>query len=392
VINPILKVRGLVHAQCFENIKKDQGNRANSAYTNNSRNRVSTSSATWSDTLSTGPTVATSHNLGYVEKAINGKNTPSTNSSKTASSEKSIEQNRKNEEFHDFYSNKGAQNINLLRSTYLDLYDDQLSEMYNPNSDKSVRTTKEDMDHIENQFRNVMDGVGSAKNNAVKNQSEDLKYTKDGLYIEGAFIKEIKKHGQSYFYTIFLKYTNGEVDVLQRSDTEIWNFHLDMLTEYPIESGREEESRKIPFMRPFLQEMSALDINQCKLDLNRYFEQFFRLSSYLIYSDIALEFLDLFEGDIENADIDGKDLYELNRHRSSTHQITIKLILGEEVIQWKDISDLNYDHLFFTVEKKLGFQFDNILYMDETNQLVFLNGDDDLKLLTCLKEFEIYVS
>jgi hypothetical protein len=199
--------------------------------------------------------------------------------------------------------------------------------------------------------------------------------------------------GDKYSYTIHVKYVDERLDILHRSHDDIWALQVTLLTKYPLEAGRDSEPRVIPFLNP-PSSMTPQQAAKTRFELNRYLTELMQLPSHVLYSPSVSRFFKTRPGDDQNAIVSfdvADTLLDLLEDYQSSNEITIKLVLGSEIVAWKTSEFISHRELKEEVSEKLGFRFQTLLYMDEVENLIPLQGDSDLRLLCALGKIKFYV-
>ncbi|KAI8895972.1 hypothetical protein BC833DRAFT_599362 [Globomyces pollinis-pini] len=196
-------------------------------------------------------------------------------------------------------------------------------------------------------------------------------------------------------FTVHAKYNNGRLNILQRSYDDFWALHVTLVTRFPKESGRGGEPRSIPFLTIPTGGQNLQQAEMARFDLNRYLSELLTVPGHILQSTYVNKFFEVRAGDTKSfasAPVDVADtLMDLLEDYQEDSTITIKLCLGEEIIAWKEQRAITYDELCMTAEDRLGFNFSELLYMDECESMIPLYGDSDLKLLMSLKKLKFYV-
>jgi hypothetical protein len=213
--------------------------------------------------------------------------------------------------------------------------------------------------------------------------------------IESCIVQGCTIQKEKWYFVLHSKTFGGRLDIIKRSYDDIWALQVTLLTRFPAESGHDGQSRTIPFLTPPASGASMMEASQIKFDLNRYFRELMILPSSLLTSSYFTKFFSIRPGDLQNTSIStdvADTLFDLLDDIQEQPEITIKITVDQESIAWREAPGLNWDELMYQAEDRLGFGVDYIYYLDETNALTPLYGDDDLALLISHSEkLEFYI-
>jgi bud emergence protein 1 len=201
-------------------------------------------------------------------------------------------------------------------------------------------------------------------------------------------------NGDKWSFTIQVKYLDDRMDILHRSHDDIWALQVTLLTKFPVEAGRHDHPRSIPFLSSPVGGMDQNQAQEIRLELNRYLTELVQIPSHILYSPSVIRFFKTRPGDEQNAIISfdvADTLLDLLEDYQNHNEVTVKLVLGSEIIAWKTSEFICYDDLAREVIDKLGFRFDYLLYMDEVENMIPLQGDSDLRLLLSLGKLKFFV-
>ena len=197
-------------------------------------------------------------------------------------------------------------------------------------------------------------------------------------------------------HTIHINYLDGKTNIIKRTYPEFWTFQLSFLQKNPSEAGYKNEYRIIPFLTPPIPKESVQGAQQRRIELNRYFFELVELPRYLLQSSFVTTFMEPRHGDDSNISINvdaGDSLLDLlEDYSDQKDDLVIKLVLGTEIIKWKVDSSISFNDLIKQSQAKLGFQFESLMYCDERETIVPLQGDSDLGLLAKLKKLRFFVA
>jgi Variant SH3 domain/PX domain len=207
---------------------------------------------------------------------------------------------------------------------------------------------------------------------------------KSSTTLDSCLVSSCTVQKDRWYFIIHAKYSSGQMDILKRSYDDIWALQVTLLSRFPSESGRNNQSRLIPFLQPPEKGIKMNQQSQTKQDLNRYFRDLLFLPPSILQSTYFLKFFNAKVGDLKNTSLStdvGDTLLDLLDDIEDSPMISCKVVLGDEVISWVEEPGLDFDELMFQVEDRLGFQIERLLYLDEIDNMTELYGDEDLRLL-----------
>ncbi|KAJ3252592.1 bud emergence protein 1 [Boothiomyces macroporosus] len=215
-------------------------------------------------------------------------------------------------------------------------------------------------------------------------------------YVESATVQYCEQGAdKKWVFTVHVKYSDDSLNILKRNYDDFWALQVTLISRFPVEAGRGGEPRSIPFLAPPQGQMTPQQAQQCRFDLHRYLSELVIIPEHVLDSEHVSKFFLVRPGDLNSSAIDPidvadtlMDLLEDYQHDTS---ITIKLVLGQEIIAWKEPKGFTYDDLIIESENRLGFSFESLYYYDEVENMIPLYGDDDLALLLSLKKLKFYV-
>ncbi|KAL2913805.1 SH3 and PX domain-containing protein 2B [Polyrhizophydium stewartii] len=208
---------------------------------------------------------------------------------------------------------------------------------------------------------------------------------------------EQREDGQ-WWFTIELKMTDNTSNILFRTYDDFWVLQVSLLNHFPAESGRNDQARVIPFLPTPTRTMTPEQAQSRRNALDAYMQHLIKLPPHIMNSPSIKRFLMIRTGDLDTAinirfDV-SETLMDLLTDYEEDTDVRIKLVLGEEIIAWKEPDYVSFDELIMHAEERLEFRFQYLLYKDEVEQLIPLRGDLDLGLLitTYSKKLTFYVS
>lgn len=132
-----------------------------------------------------------------------------------------------------------------------------------------------------------------------------------------------------------------------------------------------------------------------KKHFDRYFEQLVKVPENIKSSSYFQKFFKFRIGDLLNTSISDKKgdalLDILDDIEDIQQPIKVKLVIGDEIIAWKEDFGLDYQNLIYECEDRLGYKFEGLRYADESGDLCNLVGNDDLQLLISANQLKFHV-
>ncbi|KAH9273991.1 hypothetical protein BASA83_003626 [Batrachochytrium salamandrivorans] len=160
---------------------------------------------------------------------------------------------------------------------------------------------------------------------------------------------------------------------------------VSLLNHFPSESGRQNQPRTIPFLPAPTRTLTPEQAQARRHHLNSYMQELIKLPTHIMNAPSVKRFLMVRTGDLDtpmNIRFDvSETLLDLLTDYQEDADLRIKLILGEEIICWKEPDYVSFEELMFHAEERLEFQFQALMYKDECEQLIPMRSDVDLGLL-----------
>ncbi|KAJ3269608.1 bud emergence protein 1 [Terramyces sp. JEL0728] len=298
----------------------------------------------------------------------------------------------------DYYEKEQAdyeKNGNAKYDKYSDRYSEVPWTEAKNNYDQKNSFEKSPYSEKKSPFAEPKGPYGDAK--GFKEPSKNS-YQQDNYnpYVESATVQYCEQGvDKKWVFTVHVKYSDDSLNILKRNYDDFWALQVTLITRFPVEAGRGGEPRSIPFLAPPQGQMTPQQAQQCRFDLHRYLSELVIIPEHVLDSEHVSKFFLVRAGDLNSSAIDPidvadtlMDLLEDYQHDTS---ITIKLVLGQEIIAWKEPKGFTFEDLIIESENRLGFSFESLYYYDEVNNMIPLCGDDDLALLLSLKKLKFYV-
>ncbi|KAI8059403.1 uncharacterized protein B0P05DRAFT_478223 [Gilbertella persicaria] len=132
----------------------------------------------------------------------------------------------------------------------------------------------------------------------------DYYQSKDEVLVVSAHIDSYILEGDQYWFIVFARLSNQKHRVLYRLYEDFYDFQINFLQEYPMEAGKQDQERILPFMPGPLDAVNDEITADRARDLSKYCDELLKLPRYLSSSTwVQDQLFGIHEGDIET-DID----------------------------------------------------------------------------------------
>ncbi|KAI9488112.1 hypothetical protein BDB00DRAFT_850094 [Zychaea mexicana] len=122
----------------------------------------------------------------------------------------------------------------------------------------------------------------------------------DRPMVEAANIDSYILEGDQYWFIVYARLTNGRHRVLYRLYEDFYDFQISLLSEYPLEAGKADRERILPYMPGPLTDVDEEITAERQRDLDKYCRELLSLPRYLAESPIVQsQLFGIHEGDIE---------------------------------------------------------------------------------------------
>jgi hypothetical protein len=246
---------------------------------------------------------------------------------------------------------------------------------------------------------------GTSASNSIPEKKNRKKKESD---LQSCLVQSCYLSKEKWYFVIHVKYVSGKLDIIRRSCDDIWALQVNFLSRFPQFSGLAKLPRSIPFLTLPLTGASR---EEAKEKMNRYLREFETLPYQISESPYFIKFFQVKIGDLADtsisSDMSNTLLYATNDVSVPPPQdITVKLTVGpSECIEWRDDAEgFTFEELMYQVRDRFGGrlggggrngrkEIQKLLYCDETNAMVPLHGNEDLRLLISLSPtLELFIS
>ncbi|KAF9300119.1 bud emergence protein 1 [Mortierella antarctica] len=148
-----------------------------------------------------------------------------------------------------------------------------------------------------------MPDVRGNRSNSDAAHNKDL----DPYSIVNASVEAYHNEDDQYWFTVRVELANGATRTLYRLYEDFYDFHIMLLEEFPVESGRVgDQQRILPFM-PIPMQVVDDDVTATRrADLDMYVQDLCRLPRRIVQHALVEELFTLKEGDKENPPHNGR--------------------------------------------------------------------------------------
>jgi hypothetical protein len=225
----------------------------------------------------------------------------------------------------------------------------------------------------------------------LESKARALQYRFQFADVQRVYVPECTIKDSKWVFTLQFQFLENNV-VLYRNYGQIWDLHLQIMERYSEEAGYNGYPRIIPFL-PSPAAMDANEANERKHHVAYYFERLLLIPSIQISDHL---FFTLKENDIDptqRISFDSSDaLMDLIDGLEKEPHVRVTLMIGEEPIEWIESQMITYRHLVASIQDRLNFRFENILYKDELNNTIFISSDSIVRNLFQLSFVTLFVN
>lgn len=148
---------------------------------------------------------------------------------------------------------------------------------------------------------------------------------------------------------------------------------------FPVEAGKEERERILPFMPGPLENVTDEITQERQVDLDKYCKDLLKLPGYLAESELVQrQLFGIHEGDIE-LDYDPRVSCSHQSQQSQSQQIKIKIVHKDDMFAMKVPTDCTLDMLRQKVVERIGMQVTMQYKNEATGENEPLEGELDME-------------
>ncbi|KAG0167814.1 bud emergence protein 1 [Apophysomyces sp. BC1015] len=178
--------------------------------------------------------------------------------------------------------------------------------------------------------------------------------------VVSATIDSFIPEGDQFWFIVFAHLSSGRHRVLYRLYDDFHDFQTNMLREFPLEAGKLDCDRILPYMPGPLTEVDEEISAERQRDLNKYCQELLNLPRYLTECSLVQdELFGIHDGDIET-DYDPRT----GKVRSQPITIKVKIMHKDDIFAIKMPSDTTLEELRVKVHDRLGADV-HLRYKDE---------------------------
>ncbi|GAA5808927.1 hypothetical protein MFLAVUS_002326 [Mucor flavus] len=200
-----------------------------------------------------------------------------------------------------------------------------------------------------------------------------------------SFILEVDQ----YWFVIYARVSKGTHRILYRLYEDFYDFQINLLETFPIEAGKSEKERILPYMPGPLEEINEEITSERQTDLDQYCKDLLKLPRYLSQSELVQrQLFGIHEGDIE-LDYDPRTENAMLRQSTastlpsanapSLQQIKIKIIHKDDMFAMKVPADCPLDYLKSKVLERVGLSVTLEYKSEASGQNEPLEGELDME-------------
>ncbi|KAG2196453.1 hypothetical protein INT47_012654 [Mucor saturninus] len=210
----------------------------------------------------------------------------------------------------------------------------------------------------------------------------------DSFILEGDqywFVIYARVHGGAHriLYRLY-EGNHGDPSALKKDD--FYDFQINLLQMFPVEAGKEERERILPFMPGPLENVTDEITQERQVDLDRYCKDLLKLPGYLAESELVQrQLFGIHEGDIE-LDYDPRVSHSHQSQQSQgggggqqQNQIKIKIVHKDDMFAMKVPTDCTLDMLRQKVVERIGMQVTMQYKNEATGENEPLEGELDME-------------
>ncbi|OBZ84319.1 Protein scd2/ral3 [Choanephora cucurbitarum] len=241
--------------------------------------------------------------------------------------------------------------IKGYEDTNPDLAEQQLQQLRLQEPDRrrelSIQEEEDEMDPVADYYH------------SVQPKTED-----DTLRVLSAYIDSFILEGDQYWFIVFARLSNGKFRVLYRLYEDFYDFQMSFLQAYPMEAGKYDQERMIPFMPGPSDIVDDTITADRARELSEYCDKLLKLPDYLSTSTWVQEQLfGIHEGDIETEmdpalgylPNDPVDAYSQGAlpapHSPQPHDTHLPNQINTAITNTNYHTNTNYDHSGYYVPK-----------------------------------------
>ncbi|KAI7875524.1 uncharacterized protein EV154DRAFT_451722 [Mucor mucedo] len=194
--------------------------------------------------------------------------------------------------------------------------------------------------------------------------------------------------GDQYWFVIYARVHGGAHRILYRLYEDFYDFQINLLQMFPMEAGKEERERILPFMPGPLENVTDEITQERQVDLDRYCKDLLKLPGYLAESELVQrQLFGIHEGDIE-LDYDPRVSHSHQSQQSQgggggggqqQNQIKIKIVHKDDMFAMKVPTDCTLDMLRQKVVERIGMQVTMQYKNEATGENEPLEGELDME-------------
>ncbi|KAI8993450.1 hypothetical protein BDB01DRAFT_847329 [Pilobolus umbonatus] len=268
----------------------------------------------------------------------------------------------------------------LIPISFVEIRDVQTGQIIDHTKDSSVQLIPavEDWKKMTQSYEasSIALGVFDKKNRISDLSTESMPVIdKQVIY---ASIDSYLYEGGQYWFVVYARLNQGSHRILYRLYEDFYEFQISFLQTFPVEAGRSDKERILPFMPGPLTIVDEKITAERQADLDLYCKDLLVLPSYIAECELVqIMLFGIHEGDIE-LDYDPRNSNPMVRQSTlnSSHsksalsqplehqQIKVKIIHRDDIFAMKVPVDCTLEHLRSKIYDRIGYPV-NMEYKNE---------------------------
>ncbi|KAI8621252.1 hypothetical protein BC830DRAFT_1163936 [Chytriomyces sp. MP71] len=187
-----------------------------------------------------------------------------------------------------------------------------------------------------------------------------------------------------YHYTLHY-FNESHFRTLHRTHDDLWALHVSLLTHFPLESGRKDSARVLPFLpRPLnARDVSKVMAANLQPRMEAYLQRLLRCPASVTGCASFVKFFSIKAGSVDReGGAEPVESGSVGIGGGVPMNADVRVVHGKASPKALNVpSSISFDALLDAVDDKLGMRVAGLDFEDETGQRIPLFGDEDLALL-----------
>jgi hypothetical protein len=225
----------------------------------------------------------------------------------------------------------------------------------------------------------------------LESKTRALQYRFHFADVQRVYVPECTIKDSKWVFTLQFQFLDNDV-VLYRNYAQIWDLHIQIMERFSEEAGYSRYPRVIPFLPP----PAAMDANEAKERKHHvayYFERLLMIPSIQISDHLFFTLKDNDVDPTQRVSFDSSDaLMDLIDGLVKEPLVRVTLMIGEEPIEWIESQCIDSRQLVSSIQDRVNFRFENILFKDELNNTIYISSDSIVRNLFQLSFVTLFVN